>query len=356
MKNNVTVVFAGAGTAGHVEPALAVASWIRDHSPAATLIFLGTREGVESRLVPQAGFKLLYVEKTPFPRKISTDLLTWSWRFFKTLRQVSGHLRGADAVVGFGGYVAAPAYLIARLKRIPSFAHEANAKPGLANTLAKVSGAHLLYAFGDSSHEAIGIPLRKEIVNLTRQSGEERKTFKRTARSSLGLEKDLPTVLIFGGSLGSAKFNEVVGEALPAILNSGVQVIHSVGSNNQLPQSCPGYLPLSYIDDMATCYGAADLIISRSGAVTVAEVGVLGIYTLFIPLAIGNGEQRINAEVVSSRGGGEILPNSEFTSLWLKSHLSDLLRRAEGWNQRIDLPLTAAEIIGEKVLKELSRE
>ena len=353
------IVLAGAGTSGHVEPALAVANWLRDHNPNTEFLFLGTAEGVEVKLVPAAHFDLHLIDKAPFPRRINLGLLRWPSRFRKTLKQTEAAIRGADLVIGFGGYVAAPAYLAARRLRIPMIAHEANAKMGLANKLAGRCGATVLRAFGAEDADRVGIPLRSSIVALSQLDSHQRDAAKERALKELKLDPAAPTILIFGGSLGSVKFNEAVAAARKEITGKGAQIIHAVGAKNELPQAQAGYLPLHYIDDMASAYAASDLIISRSGAVTVAETGVLGIYSLYIPLPIGNGEQIENAREVVARGGGEILKNEEFTGAWLISNVARLLEAAKARREsgeRIDFPLNASESIGLRSLKVLAHE
>jgi UDP-N-acetylglucosamine--N-acetylmuramyl-(pentapeptide) pyrophosphoryl-undecaprenol N-acetylglucosamine transferase len=353
------VLFAGAGTAGHVEPALAVALWFKDHNPEFELLFLGTQGGVENRLVPADGFSLALVDKTPFPRKLNLDLVRWPLKFLRTFNQVKAQVKSADIVVGFGGYVAAPAYLAAKLHRLPIIAHEANAKKGMANKLAEFCGATSLRAFGESTPERVGIPLRSAIVDLAQKSPSDRLVAQHHARRAFHLNLEARTILIFGGSLGSVKFNLAVAGALDEILATGVQVIHAVGAQNELPSAKPGYLPMHYIDEMAQAYAAADLVISRSGAVTVAEVGVLGLYSLFVPLPIGNGEQVENAREVVALGGGEILDNAAFTSEWLAANTLRLLDAANSWHvtgRCADFPLNAAEQIALRTLKELRHE
>jgi len=353
------IVLAGAGTSGHVEPALAVAIWFQENLPEAELIFLGTTGGVENRLVPAAGFSLQLIDKVPFPRTINGALFTWPLRFLKSLKQVRKIVKSSDLVIGFGGYVAAPAYLSARFSGIPIVAHEANAKEGMANKLAQLCGAISLRAFGTPAPERVGIPLRKNIVELAQLTSSERVLAKHHALRALRLDPQIPTILVFGGSLGSMKFNGEIAKAKSALMDAGFQIIHGVGAANELPEASESYLPLHYIDDMAQAYAAADLVISRSGAVTVVEVGVLGVYSLFIPLPIGNGEQVDNARAVVAQGGGEILANSDFSSEWLQEHLTSLMDRARKWQEsgsRIDFPLNAAEQIGLRSLKELAHE
>ena len=353
------IFFAGAGTAGHVEPALAVARWFRENHPEIDSHFLGTGEGVENLLVPAANFPLHIIDKVPFPRRLNLDLLNWPLRFKRTLGQTKELLVGADLVIGFGGYVAAPAYLAARRAGIPIVAHEANAKMGMANKLAERCGAVMLRAFGEDSPERVGIPLRQEILQLAALEPAARSKAREAALRTMNFDPLSKTILVFGGSLGSMNFNETIAQSQREISQRGYQIIHAVGAKNELPLAQAGYFPLRYIDDMAGAYAAADLVISRSGAVTVTEVGVLGIYSLFVPLPIGNGEQSENAKVVTASGGGELVNNSEFTSAWLLSHIDQLIASASRWRssgKRMDFPLNASAEIARRSLKVLAHE
>jgi len=352
-----TVFFAGAGTAGHVEPGLAVAHWLQHERPDIDIKFLGTLGGVENTLVPAAGFQLLLVEKAPFPRRVNKELFTWPLRFRKTLRQTRTYMADADLLIGFGGYVAAPAYLSARRAGIPILAHEANAKMGLANRLAVRCGGTLLRAFASGTDEVVGIPLRESIVALAQLTHDERQLEKIKARRLMNLNLETPTILVFGGSLGSVKFNETISHAQRDISSMGFQIIHAVGGKNKIPLAQAGYLPMAYIQDMERAYAASDLVISRAGAVTVTETGVLGIYSLYVPLPIGNGEQMINARVVSDHGGGEIISNQEFNAQWLIANIHRLMVLAQSYSQTSvhqNFPLDASAQIVDKILKELT--
>ncbi len=348
------VMFAGAGTAGHVEPALAVANWLRHHYSDIDFQFLGTAGGVENILVPEASFELLLIEKAPFPRGLGREMVFWPFKFRRTLVQTQKLLQGTDVVVGFGGYVAAPAYLAAKRLGLPVIAHEANAKMGLANLLAKWSGAQILRAFGEGSQPEVGIPLRNTIIELAKLSLPERQSLKREALREMNLDPLTPTILVFGGSLGSTKFNLVISQARNDILQRGFQIIHAVGNKNELPAVQEGYFPVHYISNMAQAYAASDLVICRSGAVTVTETGVLGIYSLYVPLPIGNGEQMDNAQLVVKHAGGSVIPNDEFSPAWLTSHIVELMKSALAWQKsglRMDFPLNASELIAQQIVR-----
>ncbi|MGO1921294.1 MAG: UDP-N-acetylglucosamine--N-acetylmuramyl-(pentapeptide) pyrophosphoryl-undecaprenol N-acetylglucosamine transferase, partial [Microbacterium sp.] len=166
-------LLAGGGTAGHVNPLLAVADSLRDRDTDATVLVLGTREGLEARLVPERGYELLIVDKVPFPRRLNGQAIGFPGRLARAVSQVRTHIRthAVDVVVGFGGYASAPAYMAARREQVPYIVHEANAKPGLANRLGAAGSAGNGVAFAGTplkGSQVVGMPLRREIVELDR--------------------------------------------------------------------------------------------------------------------------------------------------------------------------------------------
>lgn len=328
------IVLAGGGTAGHIEPALAVARTWRANHPNDEIEFLGTKSGLENQLVPAAGFKLSHISKVVIPRKVSLSLFVAPTTLTQAFLEARAGLKGADLLVGFGGYVSAPAYLAARSLNIPIVIHEANAKPGLANRLGALFTNHLAVAqpvrSGKLSRAVItGLPLRSDVAKALEQSGGDWETARSKAKAALGMSEGAPVIAIFFGSQGSVALNKVIADSLPIFEMTGAQVLHAVGKSNQLPIARPRYKPVSYIEDMAGLYLAADLIIARSGAVTCSEVNALGKYALFIPLPIGNGEQKVNARLVTEQSRGEIIDQNEFTPQWIEKHLDRLLRNSE---------------------------
>jgi len=327
------IVFAGGGTAGHIEPALAVARLWRQNHPGDELQFIGTANGLENQLVPAAGFKLSHIPKVVIPRKLSPKLLKVPLTLSSSFLAARKLLNGADLLIGFGGYVSAPAYLAAKSLGISFVVHEANARPGFANRL----GARL------SPYSAIsqpvqsgalqnalvtGIPLREDVATALVKSADDWTGARAKAKSSLGFSSTDPLVLAFFGSQGSVALNHVIAQSLPSLLANGSQLLHAVGKLNALPPMQERYKSTAYIQDMATAYLAADLIISRSGAISCSEVNALGKYALFIPLPIGNGEQSFNANSLVSQGRAEVLHQNKFTSAWLKSNINRLLTLA----------------------------
>ena len=327
------IIVAGGGTAGHIEPALAVARrWQLAH-PDSHITFLGTKAGLETSLVPAAGFALTLIPKVTVPRRISLKFLTLPFTLVGAISQSMKAIKGADLVIGFGGYVSAPAYLAAALTRTPFVIHEANARPGLANRLGALftrytAVAHPVESGSLKKSLLTGLPLKESIASAYQSAQGNWSGARQAAKAALGFDQQAPLVFIFGGSQGSAAINEVITHSRKALNDMGVNILHGVGARNALPESDSGYKAVNYISDMATAYLAADLIIARSGAVTCAEVNTLGRYALFIPLPIGNGEQNLNAASLVSQGRAEILPQARFSAEWMNQNLRRLLAQS----------------------------
>jgi len=341
-----TVVLAGGGTAGHIEPALAVArEWMRTN-PSDTCIFLGTKNGLENTLVPAAGFDLRLIPKVKISRAPSVTWLRIPFDLISSVLSSMKLLRSADVLIGFGGYVSAPAYLAAALSRTPIVIHEANAKPGWANRLGAVFTSHLAVAHpveqGKFSDALLaGLPLRSDVATACVASALDWANARTAAKLRLGFPADVPLVFIMGGSQGSLAINAVVADSVSTFNHKGISVLHSVGKLNTLPHSQGGYKPVAYVDAMADAYLAADLIIARSGAVTCSEFRALGRYALFVPLPIGNGEQYVNAASLVADGRAEIITQKEFTPNFIEAQLDRLLKAAahapiDGDNQDLD--------------------
>lgn len=327
------VLFAGGGTAGHVEPALAVARAFRAAHPDSRISFMGTREGLEARLVPEAGFDLHFISKVRIARRLSPSLLAAPFSLLRSVAQSLSLMRDADLVVGFGGYVSAPAYIAAALTRTPIVIHEANARPGLANRLGALFTPHTAIAHpidsGKLSRALLaGLPLREDVVSAYRSASKDWQSARKSAKSALDFDPTKPLIFIFGGSQGSVALNTVIADSRSDLLAQGIQILHGVGARNTAPEAMNGYQAHGYIADMATAYLAADLVISRSGAVTCAEVNTLARFALFIPLPIGNGEQELNARDLVSQSRAQILAQNNFTPSWLVSNIQGLLSQS----------------------------
>jgi len=280
--------------------------------------------------VPEAGFSLALITKVKISRKISPTLLLIPFSLIRSIAQVQRILKGADLLVGFGGYVSGPAYLAARIRRVPIVIHEANARPGIANRLGSLFTDHNAVAYpvssGKLSHALLaGLPLRADVDAAFHSAESDWAKARKDAKSRIGFSSSKPLIFIFGGSQGSVAINSVIEGARPQLGAEGLQILHSVGAKNHLPDSDSDYKAVSYISDMASAYLAADVIISRSGAVSCSEINTLGRYALFIPLPVGNGEQELNANSLIAESRAEIVEQKSFTSEWLVANISRLL-------------------------------
>lgn len=310
-----TVVVAGGGTAGHIEPAMALADAVMRLRPDARVVALGTERGLENQLVPSRGYQLELIPPVPLPRKPSAELLRLPLKVRDSVKKTRKVLEdvGADVVVGFGGYVALPAYLAAR-GRVPVVVHEANKHPGLANKIgARFAKRVAVAAAGTplARAEVVGIPLRHSITSL------DRAALRAEAREYFQLDPDAPTLLVFGGSQGARSINTAVSGAAEDFAKAGVGVLHAHGPKNSVVvreyPGKPSYVPVPYLDRMDLAYAAADLVLCRSGAMTVAEVSAVGLPAVFVPLPHGNGEQALNAEPAIAAGAALLVPDAELT-------------------------------------------
>lgn len=323
-----SVLLAGGGTAGHVSPLLAVADCLRRRDGDVQITALGTREGLEARLVPARGYELAPIPRVPLPRKPSVDLFRLPGRLNAAIRAADEAIVRSDAqvIVGFGGYVSSPAYLAARRRGIPIVIHEQNARPGVANRLGARLGGQVAVTFPDTPlpHAVVtGMPLRREIATLDRAAERS------DARAAFGLDADRPTVLVTGGSLGAQRLNEAFQASVSALAASGVQVLHVAGAHKEfevadLPAGSAPYVVVPYVDAMERAYAAADLVVARSGANTVCELTAVGLPAVYVPLPIGNGEQRLNARHVVAAGGGLLVEDSAVDPTWVREHLIPL--------------------------------
>jgi UDP-N-acetylglucosamine--N-acetylmuramyl-(pentapeptide) pyrophosphoryl-undecaprenol N-acetylglucosamine transferase len=328
------VMLAGGGSAGHIEPALALADALRRVDPGAEITCLGTERGLETRLIPLRGYKLELIPAVPMPRSITPKLLTVPGRLAGAVNAAAEALdrTRAQVLVGFGGYVATPAYLAARRRGIPIVVHEANPKPGLANRLGARFTTHVFTGHPDAqlrNAKYLGIPIRREIAELDRLGLGDK------ARAHFGLRPDLPVLLVTGGSQGARSINTAVFGAAGWLRDAGVQVLHIIGPRNghDAPVTQKGaaeaggvpYVASPYIDRMDLAYAAADFALCRAGAMTCAELTAVGLPAAYVPLPIGNGEQRLNALPVVQHGGGMLVADAELTPEWIRDTLLPVL-------------------------------
>lgn len=337
-----TYLLAGGGTAGHVNPMLAVADGLRERSADDEVLILGTAEGLESRLVPARGYELLIVDKVPFPRRPNLQAARFPTRFARAVRSVRHDIRehGVDVLLGVGGYAAAPAYVAARRERIPFVVHEANARPGLANILGARSASRVGVSFAGTPlrrAEVVGMPLRPEIARL------DRAAMRAEAAREFGLDPERPVLLVFGGSLGALRINDAMAGAWRDVLDAGWQVLHVTGERSEHANpGAPGYAMRRYVDRMDLAFALADVILSRAGASTVSEISALGIPAIYVPYAVGNGEQRLNAASAIEAGAAIVIDDAQLTPDAIREQIVPLL----GDGDRVAAMAAAADRAG----------
>lgn len=366
----LSVVLAGGGTAGHIEPAMAVADALRALDPSIKITALGTVRGLETTLVPERGYPLELIQAVPLPRKVNKDLFMVPGRLWKSVKQARAVMDkvDADVLIGFGGYVSISAYLAARMpfrKKIPYIVHEANARAGIANKIGARKADRVLGAVAGCGFpiEQVGIPVRPSISSLDRTALREE------AREFFGLDLDAPVVLQFGGSQGAQSLNRIMHACVDRFAELGVGVLHAVGpknfnaddpelggeptaaseyfsvggkpARNIAPEGAPAQVQVPYINYMNYAYAAADLVICRSGAMTVAEISAVGLPALYVPLPIGNGEQALNAGPVVEAGGGVLIPDHDLTPEDVIQWVKDLLADPAHYQEAVEKTLTA---------------
>ena len=359
------VLLAGGGTAGHVNPLLALAAELRRRDPERALLALGTAQGLEAELIPAAGIAVVEVPRVPLPRRPSLDLLRLPGRMRAAVRAAERAIDEVDAgvVVGFGGFVATPAYLAARRRGVPVVIHEQNARPGLANRLGARWARSVAVTFpGTPLRGAVvtGLPLRAAIADLVAARATDPAGTRAAAAARLGLDPALPTLLVTGGSLGALSVNTAVAGAAGALVAAG-QVLHLTGRGKatgvtDVVGPVPGaqrYHVLEYLTQMELALAVADLVVGRAGAGTVGELTALGLPAVYVPLPVGNGEQRRNAAGVVGAGGGLLVADADLTAAWVAEEVPAILRDGDRLARMARAAATSGTVDGAARLADL---
>ena len=326
------VLLAGGGTGGHINPALAIASIIKAHEPDSEFLFAGTPNGMEMKLVPQAGYKVEPIKVAGFQRKLTIKNIQ---RNIKALCYLTtaGHrakqiINGfkPDVVIGTGGYVSGPIVMQATKMGIPTLIHEQNAYPGITNKLlarkvrkvmltVKEALEYFEKQDGEINYTVTGLPVRPDILGRSKQQ----------SRQQLGFD-DALCILSFGGSLGAGCINSTMTEAIKWHVGNGFKIIHGYGGmgKESVPQALEeAGIPLKsnrlrvteYINDMDVCLSASDLVICRAGASTLAELEACGKASILIPSPnVAGNHQFYNAKVLEKAGAAIVIEQKDVTN------------------------------------------
>ncbi|MDH6128015.1 UDP-N-acetylglucosamine--N-acetylmuramyl-(pentapeptide) pyrophosphoryl-undecaprenol N-acetylglucosamine transferase [Kitasatospora sp. GP82] len=369
--SHLSVVIGAGGTGGHIYPGLALAEALRRADPGAEISFVGTERGLETRLIPEAGYRLHTVDMIPFDASLGLKRYLLPAALLKSGAQCREILReqGAQVAVGMGGYPSAPVIVGARMAGLPSVVHESNAVPGRANRFAARLTPHLALAF-DRTREHLPPGARAETVGMPlvgAVAGLDRAALRAEARARLGVPPGARLVLFNGGSLGAARLTEAaVGLAerwrgrsdVRLLIKTGPAALDEVRARLG---SSPTARAVPYLDRMDLAYAATDLVVCRAGSSTVAELASIGLPAVLVPYPHApHDHQTHNARVLSDAGAGVLLPDGECTADRLAAITEPLLAdplRLAAMGRAAD-PGTharAADLLAAKVLRTIGR-
>ncbi|MGI6778695.1 MAG: undecaprenyldiphospho-muramoylpentapeptide beta-N-acetylglucosaminyltransferase [Acetivibrionales bacterium] len=334
----MNILLAGGGTAGHINPAIAIAKNIRKKYPDANILFIGTKRGMETELVPREGFELKCIRVRGFKRKLSLEVFITLKELFQGIMEARKLIREfkPDIVIGTGGYVCGPVVLSASRLKVPTLIHEQNALPGITNKLLSRVADITAISFRDSKRyfkgakrlEYTGNPIRCEMFSIDRNS----------ARRKLEIGNDEKLVVIFGGSLGAKRINEAVVDMIKKYYKrTDCRIIFGTGRHqfNDVMEMIASFKPdtvevLPYIYDMATVMRAADIIVCRAGAITVSELTALGTPSILIPSPnVTANHQEYNARALEKEGASIVLLEKDLNGLSLYNRIISILTDRE---------------------------
>lgn len=334
------VLLAGGGTAGHINPAIAIAGFIKSKRPETEFLFIGNKDGMEQRLVAQAGFKIKSVTISGFKRDFSPKSIVENIKTVKRTFSSSHEAKKIisefkpDICIGTGGYVSGPVVRTAAKMGVPCLIHEQNAYPGVTNKMLSKRAKKVMLAvadakkyFEDADCVVTGNPVRSEILTAD----------KKKARAELGLD-ERPVILSFGGSLGARKINEALADLIARSGKDGkYQHIHAYGSygawfpalikeKGTYIDECGNLDIRSYIDNMPVCMAAADLVICRAGAITLSEIQAMGKAAILIPSPnVAENHQYHNAMALVNGGAASIIEEKDLNAKLLINKVDEII-------------------------------
>ena len=335
------VIIAAAGTAGHINPGIAIANEIKRQEKDSKIIFIGTTRGLENDLVPRAGYELKTIEAYGLSKKLTVDNLKKMYKTLKGFKEAKNIIKEfkPDVVIGTGGYICGATISEAHKLGIPTVLHESNAFPGKAIKILAKKTNTILVSFKDAIPRIknarnivfTGTPVKIKKINYSEE-------MKKNKIKELGLKDDKPIVLIFGGSQGAQKINEAIIEIIENNLNKNYQVIWATGpkqydiikeeldNKHKNINRIENMKIVPYIYNMEEIMNLVDLIVARSGAMTVTEISNLGKPSFLVPLPnVSHDHQLYNAKALENRGAAKILLNDELTGKILNEQIEKIV-------------------------------
>lgn len=332
------VIIAAAGTAGHINPGLAIANKIKEEKPTSEIMFIGTDRGLENDLVPRAGYELKTIDAYGLSKKISINSIKNNIKTLKGVKQAKEIIKEfkPDIVIGTGGYICGAAILAAKKYNIPTILHESNAFPGKAVKMLAKKVDTILISFEEARQRIpkankivlTGTPTKIKNLQLSRIQKNE-------VLRQLGLKQDKPVVLIFGGSQGAKAINDAVVQLINDKMNEDYQIMWAPGPvqfdiikrNIKNMSKLKNIKIVPYIYNMEEVMNSCDLVIARSGAMTITEVAKVGKPAIFVPLPnVSNNHQEYNAKVLENIGAAKIIENKDLTAEKLNSEIKDIIK------------------------------
>lgn len=340
------VIIAAAGTGGHINPALAIANKIKQEEKKSEIIFVGTDRGLENDLVPRAGYELKKIDAYGFNRQISIDNVKKMYKTFKSIGQAKKIIEDfkPDIMIGTGGYICLPVGIAASKYNVPIVLHESNAFPGVAIKMLAKKAETILVGFEDAKERiknaknvvVVGNPSKVKKLNFTEKQKQE-------IINKIGLtDLSKPIVLVFGGSQGAQKINESFINIISKKLNKDYQIIWATGPNqydmiktklqslNISINNIPNVKILPYIYNMEEVMNCVDLVVSRSGAMTITEISIVGKPSIFIPFPYATeNHQEYNAKVLEKVGAAKIILDAKLDDNILNSTINEIISDKE---------------------------
>lgn len=328
------MLVAAGGTGGHIFPAVAVVEQLkRITDNACTALFLGSMNRMETTLIPKLGYQYVGMPMEGFKGLFSMSTLALPFKILRSIDIARRAIRDfrPHAVICTGAYISYPAGVAALRERIPLFVLESNLNPGKTNARLARRATKVILSFEASRKfyppedadrfVVLGNPVRAQIHS---------QIDKHEARRQWGLRPDTPTVFVFGGSLGARSLNNAIARSLPTLEQAPYQILWQTGANFELPVGLPSNVVVTrFVEDMGLAYAAADLVVSRSGATTIAELGIAGKPAVLVPLpSASTGEQQHNATVVRDAGAAVIVDDAS-SSTELLPKVEALMRDAD---------------------------
>lgn len=336
------VIIAAAQTGGHINPGIAIANKIKKENKNAEIIFIGTNRGLENDLVPRAGYELKTIEAYGINRKLSFGNIKNMIKTIKGLNEAKKIVKKfkPDIVIGTGGFICGPVLMAAKKYKIPTILHESNAFPGVAVKLLSKKVDTILVGFEDAKKRLpnakrvviTGTPTKINKVNLSKEQKEK-------IIDTLKLNKELPIVLVFGGSQGAKSINSALIEIIKNKTNKNYQIIWASGPKqydvieNKLKEmnlkinNLQNIKILPYIYNMEEMMNLADIIISRSGAMTITEIAITGKPAIFVPFPFATeNHQEYNARVLADVGAAKIILDKDLNADTLSKTLNEMLK------------------------------